>query len=79
MGETKDELFIQKKMVLAGALGLEPFRCPSTGQILDGVRGDDKVLCNCSTAVNGTHMKYALEKVGMRDYVVDYISRHKVG
>jgi hypothetical protein len=33
-------------------------KCPTSGKTLDGVRGDDKVLCNCPAAASrgGTHI-----------------------
>ena len=33
-------------------------KCPTTGETLDGIKGDDKVICNCSAAMakGGTHV-----------------------
>lgn len=33
-------------------------RCPTTGRTLDGIPGDDKVICNCPEALRhgGTHL-----------------------
>jgi hypothetical protein len=33
-------------------------RCPSTGKTIDGIPGDDKVLCDCPDALSrgGTHL-----------------------
>lgn len=33
-------------------------KCPTTGKTLDGIKGDDKVICNCPMAVSrgGTHV-----------------------
>lgn len=32
--------------------------CPTTGRTLDGIKGDDKVICNCDDAMShgGTHL-----------------------
>lgn len=32
--------------------------CPTTGDTLEGIRGDDKVICNCDAAMDkgGTHL-----------------------
>jgi translation initiation factor 2 beta subunit (eIF-2beta)/eIF-5 len=32
--------------------------CPTTGRTIDGMKGDDKVICNCKAAAErgGTHV-----------------------
>jgi hypothetical protein len=55
------------------------WRCPNNGKIIEGMKGDDKVLCNCgkpnpncpTEAVQGLvhHVKRFLSSVTVDEYI----------
>lgn len=54
------------------------WRCPTTGRVVDGIPGDDKVLCGCRrsnpkvprerTEWTGVHIKRFLEPATVADW-----------
>jgi translation initiation factor 2 beta subunit (eIF-2beta)/eIF-5 len=46
-------------------------KCPTTGGTIEGMRGDDKVLCNCSAALahGGTHVVALCEDSSVEAYM----------
>jgi CDGSH-type Zn-finger protein len=61
------------------------YRCPTTGRILEGMKGDDKVLCRCgrsnpkvpteSTEQTGVHIRRFLASATAEEYVDQQIAQ----
>lgn len=71
---TRDE----RRAVLT-AMGMDFYRCPTTGTILEHMRGDDKVTCGCgvpnprvpkeATAQTLTHLVRFLDRATVDEYM----------
>lgn len=48
-------------------------KCPTTGKTIDGVKGDDKVMCNCADALSrgGTHLVSKCAASTVEQYMVE--------
>ena len=62
--------YFNKRMASAVCVYVE---CPTTGMTIDGVRGDDKVLCNCPDAASkgGTHLISKCAASSVEQYMVE--------
>jgi len=49
-------------------------RCPSSGKTIEGMKGDDKVLCNCPEAQSrgGTHLVSKCAASTVEQYMVEH-------
>ena len=59
--------------LMAGAINVY-VKCPTTGKTLDGMRGDDKVICNCPLAISrgGTHIVAQCEQSTIEQFMVEH-------
>lgn len=75
----KNDLDYQVRRGVALAFWGGFYRCPTTGRIIEALRGDDKALCNCRTSNpavpteathrTGTHIVRFLEQATVDDYL----------
>jgi hypothetical protein len=65
---------------MAGVL-LVYVRCPSTGKTIDGIPGDDKVMCNCPEAQSrgGTHLMSQCAASTVEQYMAERNLTEKKG
>ncbi len=64
----------ERRMFLEASV--EFFRCPNTGRVIEGLKGDDKVLCHCgktNPGVNGerpgVHIRSLLSRATVDEYL----------
>lgn len=71
---TRDE-----RRAVLDIMGIEFYKCPTNGTILEKMRGDDKVLCGCGksnprvpregTEQTATHMVRFLDRATVDEYM----------
>jgi hypothetical protein len=71
-----------RRKAIAAAL-CDFFRCPTTGKVIDGLKGDDKVLCGCGETnprvsgvghreAPGVHIKAYLETATVDEWIAQH-------